>query len=482
MDGKTRVCGVMACPVEHSMSPQLQNLYAERTGVNLAYVPLKVEPERLGDAVKGAYALNLLGMNVTVPHKQEVMKYLVDIDRTAADIGAVNTLVRVEGGYKGYNTDVPGLTRAIKEEGIQMDGRRCILVGAGGAAKAAAYLLAKEGAEVIYLLNRSVDKAGALAAWVNHLAGRDVVKAMALSAYSEIPGDGYFAVQCTNVGMHPKADAAPIEDAAFYEKVSEAYDCIYTPAETRFMKLVKAAGGRAYNGLNMLLYQGVISYELWNPGVKVGEDAIAAARDLLEQTLQIGKYAPRKEESKKDVPKKNDIILIGFMGAGKTTVGRELAKICKMTFADTDQMIVDKAGMAITEIFSAQGEEVFRKMETDLLKELIQKNADGNTALRPAGTVYSVGGGLPMREENRALLKQLGHVVYLTSTPDTVLERLKGDTTRPLLAGDNVRERVETLLSYRDPFYKEASHQQVATDGKELSRIVEEVLAGFRQN
>ena len=292
MDGMTKVCGVIGCPVEHSLSPLLQNIYAERTGVNLAYVPFRVEGECLSDAVKGAYALNLLGINVTVPHKQAVMKSLVDIDQTAKDIGAVNTLVRVEGGYKGYNTDVPGLTRAIKEEGIRMDGRKCILVGAGGAAKAAAYMLAKEGAEIVYLLNRSVDKAEALAAWVNSLAGRDVVKAMPLTAYASIPGDGYFAIQCTNVGMHPQADAAPIEDPEFYRKINEAFDCIYIPAETKFMRLVKEAGGRAVNGINMLLYQGVISYELWNPGVTVSEEAIAEARDAMEKRLQIGKYAP----------------------------------------------------------------------------------------------------------------------------------------------------------------------------------------------
>ena len=99
------------------------------------------------------------GLNVTVPHKQTVMKYLKDIDETAADIGAVNTLVRMEGGYKGYNTDVPGLLRSIQEEGIVIKDRACILIGAGGAGKAAAYMMAKEGASVIYLLNRSKEKA-----------------------------------------------------------------------------------------------------------------------------------------------------------------------------------------------------------------------------------------------------------------------------------------------------------------------------------
>lgn len=478
MDGKTRVCGVIANPVEHSLSPLLQNLYAERTGVNLAYVPFKVKEEQLEEAVKGAYALNLLGLNVTVPHKQAVMKYLVEIDQTAADIGAVNTLVRVEHGFKGYNTDVPGLTRAVKEEGIRMEGRSCILIGAGGAAKAAAYMLAREGASVIYLLNRSLDKAEALAVWVNRLFGREVVKPLALTEYESIPGDGYFAIQCTNVGMHPKVDAAPIEEKDFYRKISEAYDCIYTPAETKFMRLVKEAGGKAASGLNMLLYQGVIAYELWNPDVKVEEEAIAAARELLQQRLGIGAFAPAEEQRKN-----GDIILIGFMGAGKTTVGQALAKSAGMEFADTDQMIEKRAGKEVRAIFSEDGEETFRRMETGLLQELVkEQEAKTTTEENTKATVYSVGGGLPMREENRKLLKRLGRVVYLTITPDTVLTRLKGDTTRPLLAGSNVRERVEELLSLRDPLYREASHVCVVTDGKALSRIVEEILADFRQN
>ena len=101
MDGKTRVCGLIANPVEHSMSPMMHNFFAQRTGVNLAYVPFKVEEDRVGDAVKGAYALNILGMNVTVPHKQRVMEFLSELDEDARAIGAVNTLVRTEAGYKG---------------------------------------------------------------------------------------------------------------------------------------------------------------------------------------------------------------------------------------------------------------------------------------------------------------------------------------------------------------------------------------------
>lgn len=170
-----------------------------------------------------------------------------------------------------------------------------------------------------------------------------------------------------------------------------------------------------------------------------------------------------------------NIILIGFMGAGKTTIGQALAQQCGLIFEDTDQLIETKAGKTISAIFAEQGEEVFREMETALLEDLLSRE-DG------AASVYSVGGGLPMREENRMLLKKLGTVIYLTIQPDTVLERLKGDTTRPLLAGDNVRERVEGLLTQRDPFYRAAAHHQVSVDNKGISELVEEILACFEEN
>ena len=279
--GKTMVCGVMGCPIEHSMSPMMHNYYSEQMGVDMTYVPFKVEPGRVGDAVKGAYALNVHGINVTVPHKQAVMEYLTGIDEAAEAIGAVNTLVRTESGYSGSNTDAAGLFRAMKEAGMEIRGRTCILLGAGGAAKAAAYVLAKEGAARVYVLNRSVDKAQVLADHINHRFSREILVPAALTCWASIPGSDCLAVQTTSVGMHPDVDAVPIEDAGFYKKLGAAFDVIYTPMETRFMKLAATAGAKTCNGLDMLLYQGIASYELWNPGVKISEDAVCGARELL---------------------------------------------------------------------------------------------------------------------------------------------------------------------------------------------------------
>ena len=455
--GTSRVCGILANPVEHSMSPMLQNLYARCTGTDFIYVPFKVKEEELQAAVSGAFALNISGMNVTVPHKQAVMRYLDGIDETAREIGAVNTLVRTERGYRGYNTDVPGLKRAVEEAGFTVKGRDCLLIGAGGAARAAAYMLARGGAESITVLNRSLEKAEELAEYGNRIAGRMLMRALPLSQWNALCGKRYLAIQCTSVGMHPAEDAAPIEDKEFYQLIEEALDVIYTPAETKFMRMVREAGGRAVNGLKMLVYQGAVSYELWNPGVQVDRETLTLAETLIQRRLQ---------------PEQKNLVLIGFMGAGKTSVGKELAELLGCALYDTDQETERRAGMAISDIFRLQGEENFRKMETDTLRDLLEQAGQNG-----GYTVISAGGGLALREENQRLLREHAVCIYLKTSPEQVLLRLQGDTTRPLLQGGNVREKVEELLAARGPVYEKAADITADTDGRTPGEIAREIAA-----
>lgn len=264
INGYTRTCGLIGNPVEHTMSPVIHNTLAEATGENINYVPFHVPTGYLEDAVKGAFALNLLGLNVTVPYKSDVMEYLVEIDPLAESIGAVNTLVRVEKGYKGYNTDMPGLFRAMCDDGVKIAGEKVLILGAGGVARAVAMLLAKNNAAEIIILNRTLEKAEAIACEINTLVKKEVVKAMLLSAYDTLPeGQRFLAIQATNVGMYPNVEDAVIMEDAFYQRIHTGYDLIFNPFRTKFMELVQKQGGNAYNGLKMLLYQGIIAYELW---------------------------------------------------------------------------------------------------------------------------------------------------------------------------------------------------------------------------
>ena len=224
------------------------------------------------------------------------------------------------------------------------------------------------------------------------------------------------------------------------------------------MKMVEEAGGRAVNGLDMLIYQGVIAYELWNPQVKVDSAAIETAKQMIED------YLIKKQAGE---GRGENLILIGFMGAGKTSVGEHFAARYQMPLIDTDKEIEAAAGMAISDIFATQGEEAFRRLETGVLEKLLEQGGR---------SVISVGGGLPLREENRALLKQLGTVVYLDVLPETVMERIGADVSdRPMLHASDVMGRIVSLLESRKPHYLEASHIIVDVNGRGVDDIVEEI-------
>lgn len=282
--GKAKVYGLIGHPVEHSMSPVLHHTLSDIMGHEIAYVPFDVE-RNLESAVKGAFELNVQGMNVTVPYKQEVMKYLVDMDPLAEKIGAVNTLVRCEEGYKGYNTDMPGLKRAMENDGVTVKGGDFYLIGAGGVARAVLLMLLENGAKQVHILNRSVDKAEALAA---SLRGNYETKVTCgnLQSYNLVILEGATAIQATNVGMYPNIDEAVIEDENFYKNINVAYDLIFNPVVTKFMALAERQNKRAYNGLKMLLFQGIIAYEYWNQVSVSDEMAIKVYDAMLEELLK----------------------------------------------------------------------------------------------------------------------------------------------------------------------------------------------------
>lgn len=286
IDGYTRTCGLIGNPVEHTMSPAIHNTLAENLGENLVYVPFHVPTGHVKEAVEGAFALNLLGCNVTVPYKSDVIPYLKEIDPLAKRIGAVNTLVRTDMGFKGYNTDMPGLYRAMLSDGVEIAGESVLILGAGGVARAVAVLLAEKNAKEIIILNRTLEKATKIADEVNGYVGHVLVKAMRLEDYAALPGEKYLAIQATNIGMFPNVNDVVIEDKAFYKKIHTGYDLIFNPIETKFMRLVKEAGGNAYHGLKMLLYQGIVAYELWTDA-EISDELTAEAYSAMKHAMKI---------------------------------------------------------------------------------------------------------------------------------------------------------------------------------------------------
>ena len=284
--GTTRVCGLIGNPVGHSISPVIHNTLADIMGIDLVYTTFKVEDDQVEAAVKGAYALDILGMNVTVPHKQAVMESLKEIDPLAEAIGAVNTLARVDGGYKGYNTDILGLARELEEENVCIKDNPVLIIGAGGAARAIAFLCASRGASSVTVINRTVEKAQNIAEAVNGYYGIDSVKAVSIDQALDLQGDGYVAIQTTSVGLYPDVDNVLIKDENFYRKVAAGVDIIYNPYTTRFMKILGEHGKPAYNGLKMLLYQGVAAFEIWN-NCSVSKDMADRVYESMKEAMGI---------------------------------------------------------------------------------------------------------------------------------------------------------------------------------------------------
>ncbi len=461
-DGNTMTCGLIGNPVRHTLSPLIHNSIAEMKGVNLVYVPFEVPKGGVKNAVRGANALGIKGLNVTVPYKSDVIDHLVEIDPLAEGIGAVNTLVRTEGGFKGYNTDMSGLYHAMQDEGIVLDGECVVILGAGGVARPVAYLCATKGADRVYVLNRTYEKAEAVAKEVNNALDESLgekIIPMPLDDYKELLDreKRFFVVQCTSVGLFPDVNSAVIEDEEFYKHVYGAIDVVYKPLETKFMKLVKNAGGKVFSGLKMLLYQGIDAFELWfeKEGIRISKEEA----DIIYKSLMM------------EVLGATNIILEGFMGSGKSTVSELLSDKLELELIDTDEAIEEAEGRKISEIFEQDGEEAFRDMETELMEMVISEHM--------RETVISLGGGLPVREKNRELLKRAGKVVYLRTSPETVYDRLKGDETRPLLKSEDPLARIKELQDKRGQIYEDAADIIVDTDGKSPEEVANEIIAAI---
>ena len=260
--GKTVVCGIIGDPIEHSMSPLMQNAAFEAAGIDWVYVPFQVERESLKAAIDGVRALNLRGLNVTVPHKVDLMPYLDSIDPVAQRIGAVNTIVNQAGHLRGCNTDASGFVHALETGGVDVAGQRVIVLGAGGGARAVAYSLADLGA-VPVIVNRTGERAALLARDVSSDTGVDASwSALSSHALEELAAAAALMVNTTSVGMSPRTGESPCPPSIMRRDLVVC-DIVYNPLHTTLMRDAEAAGARTISGVEMLVGQGARAFELW---------------------------------------------------------------------------------------------------------------------------------------------------------------------------------------------------------------------------
>lgn len=263
---KTTLLGLIGYPIGHSYSPLLHNSTLRRLGLNYVYLAFSVKPGELADAVVGIRSLNIRGVNVTIPYKEEVISLLDKIDPLAERVGAVNTIVNDEGILKGYNTDVIGIKRMIEEEaGFMIEEKNVVIVGAGGAARAVGVAVCESGAAGITIINRTHKKAKLLADFLEKTYSNLSIGYVELSVdqYYNVIKEADLLIDTTPIGMAPEIKVSPVIEPQALHRDLLVIDLVYNPAETVLLKAARDVNASCLNGEGMLLYQGIESFKLW---------------------------------------------------------------------------------------------------------------------------------------------------------------------------------------------------------------------------
>lgn len=254
ISAKTKLLAIIGDPIEHSRSPQMQTNFCRLCGYDAIYTAFDVKPEMLGEAIAGVRALGIRGVNVTSPHKYNVVKYLDRISDEAALYGSVNTVVNDGGELVGYNTDARGFYQSLVSAGIEISDKDVLIFGAGGATQPVAVLFAMKGVRSLTIINRSRERAERLARYVYDKTGFRVDTERKLAHYDVV-------INTTTAGMAPQLGVLPSEDIDFIDGNTACADMIYNPPQTEFLLRAKERGAKTVNGLGMLIYQGIFAFE-----------------------------------------------------------------------------------------------------------------------------------------------------------------------------------------------------------------------------
>lgn len=364
---ESRKFGLLGEKLSHSFSPQIHSLLAD-----YPYRLFEVSQDELGIFMKDN---DLAGFNVTIPYKEKVMKYLDSISQRALSIGAVNTVVKREDGTLfGDNTDYDGFLYMLSQLGVDIKGRKALVLGSGGASKTCCAVLREQGAEVVVISRSGEDN------------------------YQNISkhNDAYLIVNTTPVGMYPDTEKSPVSLDAF-DELRGVCDLIYNPLKTRLLLQAQERGIPCVNGLSMLVSQAKRAAEIFT-NMEIGDTVI-------------------EDITRRITDEKENIVLIGMPGCGKSTVGKILSKMLSKTFVDTDEEIQKITGSTPAEIITMQGETEFRKIETEILSKIMKESS----------LVVATGGGVVTQPCNKNILRQNGRVIFI----ERDIEKLATDG-RPL--------------------------------------------------
>ena len=421
-------------PIMQSASPQMHNAGFAACRINAIYTRLAADS--MEDALETAKQIGMSGLNVTAPFKESACLLADSLDDDALATGAVNTLlISRNGKTRGFNTDVAGVRGALEAAGVRLFGANAVVLGAGGAARAAAYALCKSGADVT-VANRTIGKAKKISAQF-HCSHCSLDK----KSLGKILPRAHVIVSALSTKER-------VLDPAMLKKGTVLLDAFYS-SETSLAQDAAKAGCRAIDGREWLLHQGLAAFALFT-----GKAAPQAAMRKALQSAD-GKNG------------KKNIALLGFMGSGKSTAAGLLGKKCGMRMIETDDMVERKAGMKISEIFERHGSARFRALEARTVKE----------ACKQKGAVISLGGGAVLNAASARAVQKICITVWLWASADESLMRLEGDASRPLL---NRKDRVQVarrILRTRLPIYAACADLVIGTEGKTPEKVAEMIMA-----
>jgi shikimate dehydrogenase len=250
---------LLGYPVGHSISPAMQNAALRDLGIDWRYELLATPPDKLRETIACLRNDDCIGANVTIPHKQAVMEWLDEVSERARKIGAVNTIIKRDGKLLGDNTDAYGVSQSLVEENVLLRDKRVVVLGAGGAARGTVFALGEAGVSSITILNRTQSRADVLADFVRQQFPNVVVATNRVEAINSAD----IIINTTSVGMTPNVDASPMPNTMSFPSHAIAFDLVYRPLETKFLRDAKNAGAKTVGGLGMLVHQGALSLQLW---------------------------------------------------------------------------------------------------------------------------------------------------------------------------------------------------------------------------
>lgn len=412
--------GIIAKPVLHSLSPVMHQAAFRASQLNARYLRLTCNSAQEG--LQLAREIGLKGVNVSAPFKSEAALLTDALEGVAQDLQAVNTVLFSSQGSLGFNTDCQGVERSFSHNGIQLQGKNALVLGAGPAGKSAAYALLKAGAKVT-------------------LANRDLNKARQVGLALDIPtlglGDYKFESSFPSFNIIVSCLSTPNKVVASHLLRSHMIllDAWYA-SESCLARDAVLAGARVINGRQWLAHQGQEAFKLFcdkQVAIEVFEHALAT---------------PPVEKPG------NKLALIGFMGSGKSALAKELAQLSSLRPIDLDQEIEKRAGKSIAQIFKDEGEESFRKLESEMLEQLKEEK----------DCVLACGGGVVLSEQNRNLLSDNFLNIWLWCPPSQAFGRLSKAQDRPLMQNLANLEQFKALLESRKNHYAEIADLVIRSD------------------